>query len=115
MAELKAKVVEKGDVMVMELTGPITLGVGDLKVRATVKDLVAKGCKKVVVDLGAVPHVDSTGIGELVSAYTSARGQGAKLVLANLTKRIKDLLDIAQLSAVFEHYESVDEAIKSFR
>ena len=114
MAELKAKVVEKGDVMVMELTGPITLGVGDLKVRATVKDLVAKGCKKVVIDLGAVPHVDSTGIGELVSAYTSARGQGAKLVLANLTKRIKDLLDIAQLSAVFEHYESVDEAIKSF-
>ena len=58
--------------------------------------------------------MDSTGIGELVSAYTSAKGTGAKLVLANLTKRIKDLLDIAQLSAVFEHYESADEAIKSF-
>jgi anti-sigma B factor antagonist len=113
MPELKVNVAEKGDVMVMELTGPITLGVGDLKVRTTVKDLVAKGCRKVVIDLGNVPHVDSTGIGELVSAFTSARGQGAKLVLANLTKHIKDLLDIAQLSAVFEHYPSQAEAIKA--
>lgn len=114
MAELKASVVEKGDVMVIMLTGPVTLGAGDLKVRSTVKDLVSKGCKKVVIDLGGVPHVDSTGIGELVSAYTSARASGAKLVLANLTKHIKDLMDIAQLSAVFEHYPSVDEAAKAF-
>lgn len=114
MAELKVNVAEKGGVMVVGLVGPVTLGVGDLKVRATVKDIVAKGCKKVVIDLGAVPHVDSTGIGELVSAFTSARSQGAKLVLANLTKHIKDLLDIAQLSAVFESYESADEAVKSF-
>jgi len=114
MAELKVNVVEKGGVMVIELAGPVTLGAGDLKVRSTAKDLVTKGCKKIVIDLASVPHVDSTGIGELVSAFTSARGQGAKLVLANLTKHIKDLMDIAQLSAVFEHYGSVDEAIKSF-
>lgn len=114
MAELKTGVIEKGDVMVIELSGPITLGAGDLKVRFMVKEMVAKGCRKIVVDLGNVPHVDSTGIGELVAAFTSAKGQGAKLVLANLTKRIKDLLDIAQLSAVFLHYPSVDEAVKSF-
>lgn len=114
MAELKANVVEKGDVMIIELSGPITLGAGDLKVRFLVKEMIGKGCRKIVIDLGNVPHVDSTGIGELVAAYTSAKGQGAKLVLANLTKRIKDLLDIAQLSAVFLHYPSVDEAIQSF-
>ena len=114
MAELKTNVVEKGDVMVIELSGPITLGAGDLKVRFMVKEMVAKGCRKIVVDLGDVPHIDSTGIGELVAAFTSAKGQGAKLVLANLTKRIKDLLDIAQLSAVFLHYPSVDDAVKAF-
>jgi anti-sigma B factor antagonist len=113
MADLKASILEKGDVMVLELTGPVTLGAGDLKVRSTVKELVAKGCKKVVIDLGGVPHVDSTGIGELVSAYTSARAQGAKLVLAHMTKHIKDLMDIAQLSAVFEHYESQEAAVKA--
>ena len=114
MAELKTNVVEKGDVMIIELSGPITLGAGDLKVRFMVKEMVAKGCRKIIIDLGNVPHIDSTGIGELVAAFTSAKGQGAKLVLANLTKRIKDLLDIAQLSAVFLHYPSVDEAIQSF-
>jgi anti-sigma B factor antagonist len=114
VAELKTSVVEKGDVMVIELTGPVTLGAGDLKVRFLVKEMVAKGCRKIVIDLGNVPHIDSTGIGELVAAFTSAKGQGARLVLANLTKRIKDLLDIAQLSAVFMHFPSVDEAVKSF-
>ncbi len=114
MADMQIKIGDRGAVKVVELVGPITLGSGDLKVRETIKELVSGGHQKIVLDLGEVPFMDSTGIGELVAAYTSARNRGATLKLARLTRRIKDILDIAQLSAVFESYESVEEAVVSF-
>ncbi len=114
MAEMQIKIGDRGAVKVVELVGSVTLGAGDLKVREAIKELVSGGHQKIVLDLGEVPFMDSTGIGELVAAFTSARNRGATLKLARLTRRIKDILDIAQLSAVFESYESVEEAVQSF-
>ncbi|OYW05764.1 MAG: anti-anti-sigma factor [Acidobacteria bacterium 37-65-4] len=106
---------EKDGVSVLELKGTITLGAGDVTMRDVIKDLLGKEKKSIVVDLGEVSFMDSTGLGELVAAYTTARHQGATLKLANLTKKTKDLLSITQLAAVFESYDSLGEAIGSFR
>jgi anti-sigma B factor antagonist len=108
------RVEEKGDVTVLALKGSITMGSGDVSMREHIKGLLEKGRKKVLIDLGEVGFIDSTGLGELVAAYTTSRHQGATLKLVHLTKKIHDLLDITQLASVFESYESMDEALKSF-
>lgn len=109
------RIYEKDGVTVLELKGTITLGGGDVTMRDRIKELLAQDRKKIVIDLGEVSFMDSTGLGELVAAYTTARHQQATLKLANLTKKIKDLLSITQLAAVFETYESLDEALASFK
>jgi anti-sigma B factor antagonist len=109
------RIYEKDGVTVLELKGTITLGGGDVTMRDRIKELLGQDRKKIVIDLGEVSFMDSTGLGELVAAYTTARHQQATLKLANLTKKIKDLLSITQLAAVFETYESLDEAIASFK
>jgi anti-sigma B factor antagonist len=109
------RIYEKEGVTVLELKGTITLGGGDVTMRDRIKELLGQDRKKIVIDLGEVSFMDSTGLGELVAAYTTARHQQATLKLANLTKKIKDLLSITQLAAVFETYESLDEAIASFK
>lgn len=111
---MKFEVYEKDDVTVVKLIGRITLGEGDIKLREKLLEELNKNKKKIVLDLGEVPFMDSAGLGELVAAYTSAKRCGATVKLANLTKKIDDLLDITRLSSVFETYESVEEAIKSF-
>jgi anti-sigma B factor antagonist len=109
------RIYEKDGVTVLELKGTITLGGGDVTMRDRIKELLGQDRKRIVIDLGEVSFMDSTGLGELVAAYTTARHQQATLKLANLTKKIKDLLSITQLAAVFETYESLDEAIASFK
>lgn len=111
---MKFEVYENDDVTVVKLIGRITLGEGDIKLREKLLEELNKNKKKIVLDLGEVPFMDSAGLGELVAAYTSAKRCGAIVKLANLTKKIDDLLDITRLSSVFETYESVEEAIKSF-
>jgi len=102
------RIYEKDGVTVLELKGTITLGGGDVTMRDRIKELLGQDRKKIVIDLGEVSFMDSTGLGELVAAYTTARHQQATLKLANLTKKIKDLLSITQLAAVFETDESLD-------
>ena len=114
MPKMTSRVFDQGDVKVVAFKGSITLGSGDVTMRNLIKDIVDQGNQKVVVDLGDVGFIDSTGLGELVAAYTTARGKNATLKLANLTKKIDDLMEITQLSSVFETYESLDEAVKSF-
>lgn len=111
---MKFEVVEKGDVTLLNIGGRITLGSGDVKMRDKLVEQLDKGRKKIVLDLGEVSFIDSAGLGELVAAYTSARRHGAQVKLANLTKKIDDLLDITRLSSVFETFDSADEAVKSF-
>lgn len=111
---MKYEVYEKENVTVIKLSGRITLGSGDVKLRDKLVEELEKGKKKIVLDLGEVSFMDSAGLGELVAAYTSAKRHGAQVKLSNLTKKIDDLLDITRLSSVFETYNSTEEAVKSF-
>ena len=103
-----------GDVVVIDVVGRITLGEGATALRETIRGLVAKGNKKMVLNLGEVSYIDSSGIGELVSGFTSATNQGGVLKLLGLTKRVKDLLQITKLYTVFEVFDSETSAVRSF-
>jgi len=102
-------------VNIVDCNGRITLGEGSVILRDTVKDLLAKGNKKILLNLGEVNYIDSSGIGELVSAYTTARNQGGELKLLNLTKKVHDLLQITKLYTVFDVKDDETAAVKSFR
>jgi anti-sigma B factor antagonist len=101
-------------VTILDLSGRITLGEGSVQLRDAVRELLAKGQKHVLLNLGDVNYIDSSGIGELVSAYTTARNQGGELKLLNLTKKVHDLLQITKLYTVFDVKDDEASAIASF-
>lgn len=102
-------------IMVIEPKGKVTIGEGDILLRDEITKLLGDDKKRLVLDLGEVSYMDSAGVGELVSVYTSVKNRGGELKLANLTKKIKDLLSITQLLTIFDAYDSVDEALGSFK
>jgi anti-sigma B factor antagonist len=102
------------NVTIVDLSGRITLGEGSVVLRDTIRDLIAKGDKKILLNLGEVTYIDSSGIGELVSAFTTVRNQGGELKLLNLTKKVHDLLQITKLYTVFDIKDDEAAAIKSF-
>jgi anti-sigma B factor antagonist len=101
-------------VTVLDLVGRITLGDESNQVRVKIKEILGEGKTQIVLNLGEVTYIDSAGLGTLVSGYTSAQSQGSTLKLANLTKRFREQLNITKLVTIFETYDSVDEAVKSF-
>jgi anti-sigma B factor antagonist len=101
-------------VTVVDMSGRITLGEGSVILRDTIRDLVGKGQKKILLNLGDVTYIDSSGIGELVSAFTAVRREGGELKLLNLTKKVHDLLQITKLYTVFDIKDDEAGAIKSF-
>jgi anti-sigma B factor antagonist len=103
-----------GDVSVVDVAGRITLGEGSSALRDLLKDMVGKGQKKILLNLGEVTYIDSSGIGELVSAFTTIANQGGQLKLLNLAKRVKDLLQITKLYTVFDVHDDEAGAIRSF-
>ena len=103
-----------GDVTVIDAVGRITLGEGSSTFRDTLRDLAAKGNKKLLLNLAEVSYIDSSGIGEMVSGFTTVTNHGGVLKLLNLTKRVKDLLHITKLYTVFEVFEDEAAAIRSF-
>jgi anti-sigma B factor antagonist len=103
-----------GDVTVMDAAGRITLGEGASTFRDAVRDLAAKGNKKLLLNLGEVSYIDSSGIGEMVSGFTSVTNSGGQLKLLGLSKRVKDLLQITKLYTVFEVFDDETAAIRSF-
>ena len=105
---------EVDGVTVLDLSGRITLGEGSVQLRDAIRDLIGKGQQKILLDLGDVNYIDSSGLGELVSAYTSARNQGATVKLLKLTKKVHDLLQITKLYTVFDIKDDEASAIKSF-
>ncbi|MCE5307827.1 MAG: STAS domain-containing protein [Acidobacteriales bacterium] len=111
---VKLTVRQVGDVSVVDAVGRLTLGEGSSLFRDTIRGLVAQGNKKIVLNLGEVSYIDSSGIGELVSAFTTVTNQGGKLKLLNLTKRVHDLLQITKLYTVFDVYDREATAIASF-
>jgi len=102
-----------GDVAVLDISGRITLGEGNVMLREIVRELADKGNKKLILNLGEVQYIDSSGVGELVKTHTTVRNQGGRLKLVNLNKRVNDLLQLTRLSAVFDIEKDEASAIKS--
>jgi len=105
---------ESGGVTILALSGRITLGEESNQLRSHIKEMLAEGAKRLVLDLGEVSYIDSAGLGTLVAGYTSSQSQGAVMRLANLTKRFREQLNITKLVTVFDVYDSVEAAVKSF-
>ena len=101
-------------VTIVDLSGRITLGEASSTLRETVRDLISKGQKNILLNLGDVTYIDSSGIGELVSSFTSVSNQGGKLKLLNLQKKVHDLLQITKLYTVFEVHTDEAAAIRSY-
>jgi anti-sigma B factor antagonist len=111
---MKASTRQVSGITIVDMSGRITLGEGSVILRDAVKDLLAKGQKKILLNLGDVSYIDSSGIGELVSAFTSVRNQGGELKLLNLTKKVHDLLQITKLYTVFDIKDEEAVAVQSF-
>ena len=103
-----------GDVIVLDISGRITLGEGNVVLREIVRDLADKGNKRIVLNLGDVNYIDSSGVGELVKTHTTIRSKGGELKLTNLNKRVHDLLQMTRLSAVFDIQKDEASALKTF-
>lgn len=107
---------EVDGVVIVDLGGRITLGdESSGKLRKAVRDLLAQGNKKILLNLGEVSYIDSSGLGELVSSYSTASNQGASVKLLNLQKKVQDLLQITKLYTVFDVATNEADAILSFQ
>ena len=103
-----------GDVSVVDVAGRITLGEGSSALRDLLREMVGKGDKKILLNLGDVSYIDSSGIGELVSGFTTVTNSGGQLKLLGLNKRVKDLLQITKLYTVFDVHDDEAGAVRSF-
>ena len=106
---------EVGDIAVVDFSGRITLGEGSAMLRKTIRDLISNGRKKILLNLADVDYIDSSGIGELVGAYTSVRSADGELKLVYLTKRVRDIIQITRLFTVFDVQPDETAAVRSFR
>jgi anti-sigma B factor antagonist len=104
-----------GDVVIVDFSGKITLGEGSAMLRNTVRELINSGNKKILLSLYDVDYIDSSGIGELVSAYTTVKNASGELKLLHLTKRVHDILQITRLFTVFDVQSEEGAAIRSFK
>ena len=111
---LATNIREVEGVSIVDLSGRITLGEASGQLRETVRELLGKGQKKIVLNLGDVSYIDSSGLGELVSSYTTAANQGAKVKLLNVQKKVNDLLQITKLYTVFDSFSDEAAAVMSF-
>ncbi|MFE4599236.1 STAS domain-containing protein [Kitasatospora indigofera] len=112
MAQITTR--QQDGVSVVDVKGRIVIGVGDVQLREAVRGLLSDGARKIVLNLADVTSIDSSGIGELVSAYTATSRENGQLKLANLPPKIMDILRITQLLTVFDVHDSEDEATASF-
>src|SRR3972149_5550205 len=111
---MKATVRQVDSITVVDMSGRITLGEGCTQLRELVRDQLGKGSKRLLLNLADVTYIDSSGIGELVSGFTTVSNQGGKLKLLNLTKKVHDLLQITKLYTVFDVHDDEAKAIGSF-
>jgi anti-sigma B factor antagonist len=111
---MKISARQREGVTILEPKGKITIGVGDVALRNAVHEALKAGSDKILINMEGVTTIDSSGIGELVSTYTSTRNRGGVLKLLNLPPKVSDILQITQLITVFEVYDDEDEAVQSF-
>jgi len=111
---MKSETKDIGDVRIIRLAGKITIGAGDVQMREVVDAALAEGKKKILLDLEDVSTIDSSGIGEMVSCYTTVARNGGQLKLLRLSPKINDILQVTQLITVFDVFDDQQEAIASF-
>lgn len=114
MAELNITERQAGDVTILDMDGKVTIGEGSVALRGTIRRLLGEGKTKILLNLGGVGYVDSSGIGELVSSFTAVNKEGGTLKLLNLTQKIQDLLAITKLLTVFDVFENEGDALASY-
>ncbi|CAN5764327.1 STAS domain-containing protein [soil metagenome] len=114
MAELNISERQAGDITILDLSGKITIGEGSVALRGTIRRLLGEGRNKILLNLGSVGYIDSSGIGELVSSFTAVNKENGQLKLLNLTQKIQDLLAITKLLTVFDVFEDEGEALGSY-
>jgi anti-sigma B factor antagonist len=115
MAELDVSERQAGDITILDMRGAVRIGEGSVALRDSVRGLVDGGKKKILLNLGGVSYIDSSGIGELIANYTTVSRQGGELKLLNLTDKIQNLLVITKLLTVFDSYDNEPEALNSFK
>lgn len=113
-ARMQTKSRQVGDVAIIDISGRITLGEGNVMLREIVRDLTDKGTNRIVLNLNDVNYIDSSGLGELVKTHTTVRNKGGELKLAGLNMRVQDLLEVTRLVAVFDIQKNEASAIQSF-
>jgi anti-sigma B factor antagonist len=101
-------------ITILELHGKVTIGEGSREIREKIRELLDSGNKDILLNLGDVSYVDSSGIGELVSSYTTVTNQGGQFKLLHLTKKIRELLAITKLLTVFDSFDDEETAVGSF-
>jgi anti-sigma B factor antagonist len=111
---MQTKMHEVNGVIVIELSGRITLGDGSVLLRDQIREELAKGKEQILLNLADVSYMDSSGLGELISAYTSVKNRGGEVKLLNLTRRVRDLTEIVKLYTVFDIYDDEASAVASF-
>lgn len=111
---MRVNVRQRGGVTILDLKGKITIGVGDVALRDAIHEALNAGATRILVNLQDVSTIDSSGVGELVSSYTTVTNRGGKLKLVNLPPKVSDVLQITQLITVFDVYDDEDEALRSF-
>ncbi|MEO6589278.1 MAG: STAS domain-containing protein [Pyrinomonadaceae bacterium] len=114
MAELNIAERQAGDVTILDLSGKITIGEGSVALRNTIRRLLGEGKNKILLNLGSIGYVDSSGIGELVSSFTAVNKESGQLKLLKLTQKIQDLLAITKLLTVFDVFDDESEALGSY-
>jgi len=111
---LKMRTREVNGIVIIDLSGQLTLGEASAAIRDEVRDQTAQGLRKILLNLGDVSYIDSAGLGELTAAFTSVKNRGGELKLLNLTKRVHDLMQITKLYTVFDVHDDEKKAIASF-
>lgn len=114
MADITISERQAGDVTILDMEGKVTIGEGSVALRTTIRRLLGEGKTKILLNLGGVGYIDSSGIGELVSSYTAVNKEDGTLKLLNLTQKIQDLLAITKLLTVFDVFENEGDALASF-
>lgn len=113
--DLRVTYRDAGPITVVDIGGRITLGEGSALLRKTIRDLLDEQRTKILLNLADVNYIDSSGIGELVSAFTAVKNRGGDMKLLHLTKKVHDLLQLTKLFTVFDVYSDEHTALSSFR
>jgi len=110
--QIKERTVD--DVVILDVSGKILIGDGEVQLKRKLTQLLENGHRQMIINLGEVPYMDSSGLGAIVRCFTAVRRAGGELKLINLTQRLLDLLTITKLMTVFQTYDTEEQALQSF-